>query len=84
MTLLDYLRTHFSQAIRAWTNFSNPGGDISYFADLQNRVARHALSKIAQSFEKIVELEHRLTRMESTCAKFRKIVSTTLNSTIPF
>jgi hypothetical protein len=78
MILLDYLRTHFSQVIRAWSNFSNPGGDVCYFADLQDRVAHHALSKIEQSFERIVELEHKLTRMESTCGKFRKIVSTKL------
>jgi hypothetical protein len=84
MSLLDHVRTHFSQEIRAWNNFSNPGGDVSYFADLQDRMAQHALSKIEQSFEKIVELEHKMTRMESTCGNIRKIVSTALRGTASF
>jgi hypothetical protein len=53
---------------------------VSYFVDLRDRVAQHALSKIKQSFEKVIELEHKLTRMESACENLRKIVSTRLLS----
>jgi hypothetical protein len=74
--LLHFLSEHISQVNRAWSNFSNPGGDVSYFSDLRDRVAQHALSKIEQSFEKVIELEHKLTRMESACENLRKIAST--------
>jgi hypothetical protein len=47
-----------------------------YFADLKSHpVARDALSSIERSFEKILDLEHRMTLKESDCTAAVKIVS---------
>ena len=69
------LRKHYAQSIRAWKRFSGIG-DAMHFADLKSHpVAREALSSIERSFEKILDLEHRMTLKESDCTAAVKIVS---------
>lgn len=74
--LFQRLRKHFSQAVRAWERFSGDG-DIMYFRDLSNNhMAKEALSSIKKSFEKIVDLEQRLTLMEKKCDASARIAGT--------
>jgi hypothetical protein len=73
------LHKHYAQSIRAWTRFSGTG-DLEYFADLRmHPLARDALSDIEKSFEKIHDLEHRMSLKEGDCVAAVKIVSYTMS-----
>ena len=75
IVVFQRLRKHYAQSIRAWDRFNGPG-DESYFADLRSHpVARDALSSIRKSFEKVLDLEQRMTLKESDCTAAVKIVS---------
>lgn len=69
------LHKHYAQSVRAWNQF-NGAGDLEYFADLRtHRVAQSALSGIERCFEKILDLEHKMSLKEGECIAAVKIVS---------
>tara|TARA_R110002003_G_scaffold1907_2_gene23706 strand:- start:1606 stop:1947 length:342 start_codon:yes stop_codon:yes gene_type:complete len=71
--LVREVREHMLPAIRAWDAFRD--ADLLFFADLQDRDAKFAISDMRSSFGKLVNLEQKLGFLDQYLADIAKDVS---------
>jgi hypothetical protein len=68
MQLLRKLRDSLSTTLRAYNRFDKPGGDIGYFADIED--CSFVQNSIVESFEKLTDLSLRLSSLDDSCKRF--------------
>ncbi|XPS79207.1 hypothetical protein M3J07_011210 [Ascochyta lentis] len=73
--LFEKLRERFTKANMAWTRFDESKGDVLYFTNDLGCPAEKILHKIRESFETMMDLELTLTRLQSTCKRYLKILA---------
>jgi hypothetical protein len=73
--VMTELGGRLSSTTSTFDAFLGPGGDHSYFSDVEHDQARRALSAIHSSADELKALERRINIMEKSCNESAKAVS---------
>ncbi|KAF2999686.1 hypothetical protein E8E13_002285 [Curvularia kusanoi] len=75
LCLLSTLRANLSSTTRAWTQFHDIGGNSAYLSDILDARTQDTLASIKESFDKLLNLEEELHRIDEACHRRYKIIS---------
>jgi hypothetical protein len=78
MELLHILSEKLAMTIQAFTRFES---DKGYFLDIRDGRTRSTLDSLQETFERLLGLQKKLTRLERSCDQTERIVSKRLNNT---